>query len=66
MLEVNYVVTLNEKASHMTRIRTSKKCRNALFYQKLLARISNVLVGNLKKTMSVQSKYVCGSCTNSL
>ncbi|VVC30856.1 Immunoglobulin-like domain,Tyrosine-protein kinase ephrin type A/B receptor-like,Immunoglobulin-like [Cinara cedri] len=59
LLEVNYVVRLNDKANYLVRIKTSKKGRNALFYQKLLARISNVFVENLKRTLAVKvlSKY---------
>ncbi|VVC32942.1 Tyrosine-protein kinase ephrin type A/B receptor-like [Cinara cedri] len=58
-LEIKYAVTLNDKANYLTRVRTSRKGQNALFYQKLLAKISNVLVGNLNKTLAVQiqSKY---------
>ncbi|VVC27685.1 Tyrosine-protein kinase ephrin type A/B receptor-like [Cinara cedri] len=58
-LEVNYTVTSNDKAGYWVQIAASKTGRNVLFYQKLLAKITNVLVGNLKKTLSVPivSKY---------
>jgi len=56
-MEIKYLVTLNDKANYLARIRTSKKGRIALRYQKLLARISKVLASNLNKTLTVQSKY---------
>lgn len=55
-MEVKYLVTLNDKANYLARIKTSKKSRDALSYQKLLARISNVLAGNLNKTLTIQSE----------
>lgn len=56
-MEIKYLVTLNDKANYLARIRTSKKGRIALRYQKLLARISNVLASNLNKMLTVQSEY---------
>jgi len=56
-MEIKYLVTLNDKANYLTRIRTSKKSRIALSYQKLLAKISSVLASNLNKTLTVSSKY---------
>lgn len=56
-MEIKYLVTLNDKANYLARIRTSKKGRIALRYQKLLARISKILASNLNKTLTVQSKY---------
>ncbi|XP_022182330.1 uncharacterized protein LOC111042121 isoform X2 [Myzus persicae] len=53
-MEIKYLVTLNDKANYLARIRTSKKGRIALRYQKLLARISNVLASNLNKMLTVQ------------
>ncbi|CAI6363057.1 unnamed protein product [Macrosiphum euphorbiae] len=53
-MEIKYLVTLNDKANYLARIRTSKKGRVALRYQKLLARISKVLASNLNKTLTVQ------------
>ncbi|XP_025190793.1 uncharacterized protein LOC112591252 [Melanaphis sacchari] len=52
-MEVKYLVTLNDKANYLARIRTSKKGRIALRYQKLLARISSILASNLNKTLTV-------------
>jgi len=56
-MEIKYMVTLNDKANYLARIRTSKKGRIALRYQKLIARISKVLASNLNKTMTVKSEY---------
>lgn len=56
-MEIKYLVTLNNKANYLARIRTSKKGRIAQRYQKLLARISSVLASNLNKTLTVPSKY---------
>jgi hypothetical protein len=57
-LEIEYLMTLNDKADIFTKIRTSKQGRNALYYQQILARISNVLAVNLKNTLSTaQSNY---------
>lgn len=56
ILGFDYLMTLNDKADIFNRIRTSKNGRNALYYQQIVARISNVLATNLKKTLStVQS-----------
>ncbi|CAH1736627.1 unnamed protein product [Aphis gossypii] len=52
-MEIKYLVTINDKANYLTRIRTSKKSRIALRYQKLLARISSVLTSNLNKTLTI-------------
>ncbi|KAE9539672.1 hypothetical protein AGLY_004924, partial [Aphis glycines] len=52
-MEIKYLVTLNDKANYLARIRTSKKGRIAQRYQKLLARISSVLASNLNKTLTV-------------
>lgn len=56
-MEIKYLVTLNDRANYLARIRTSKRGRIALRYQKLLARISKVLASNLKKTLTVKSEY---------
>jgi len=56
-MEIKYLVTLNDKSNYLARIRTNKKGRIALRYQKLLAKISSVLGSNLNKTMTVPSKY---------
>lgn len=56
-MEIKYLVTLNDRANYLARIRTSKRGRIALRYQKLLARISKVLASNLNKTLTVKSEY---------
>ncbi|KAF0723256.1 Ig-like domain-containing protein [Aphis craccivora] len=56
-MEIKYLVTLNDKANYLARIKTSKKGRIAQCYQKVLARISSVLASNLNKTLMVPSKY---------
>lgn len=50
------MITLNDRARHLTWIKTSQISRSVLTYQKMLARIFNVLVENLNKTLAVQSK----------
>jgi hypothetical protein len=55
-LEIKLLVTFNEKAGFLNRIRTSRRGRNALCYQQALARILKVLAANLNKTLTVESK----------
>ncbi|XP_026804415.1 uncharacterized protein LOC113547993 [Rhopalosiphum maidis] len=52
-IEIKYLVMLNDNSTYLARIRTNKKGRIALRYQKLLAKISSVLASNLNKTMTV-------------
>ncbi|XP_026818813.1 uncharacterized protein LOC113557470 [Rhopalosiphum maidis] len=52
-MEIKYLVTLNDKSNYLAQIRTNKKGRIALRYQKLLAKISSVISSNLNKTMTV-------------
>lgn len=53
------MVTLNDKANYLTRIKASKKGQNALYYQQILATVSKVLAANLNKILTVQSNYAC-------
>ncbi|XP_025407615.1 uncharacterized protein LOC112681585 [Sipha flava] len=53
-LEIKLLVTFNEKAGFLNRIRTSRRGRNALCYQQALARILKVLAANLNKTLTVE------------
>lgn len=58
MLEVKYLVVLNSNDGYFARIKTSQKSRNALNYQKLLARISKVLDRNLNKSLAINCELL--------
>ncbi|XP_050528372.1 uncharacterized protein LOC126898420 isoform X2 [Daktulosphaira vitifoliae] len=52
-LEINYTVRVNYSTGFMKQIKYNKKCQGPVFYQKVLAKIWQVLAENLNKSMTV-------------